>query len=198
MAPFTACLAFLCCWNAAGLVGAADAADDSLSTDSLGQATRPGAAGTAAAGEHVSSRSVGVHGVSGTWKGDVANTTTVRWSAGTAVLGSELYAVGGFSTISSTGGGGPGGGGERSGPFATSLGLVTAERFNQTSKIWTRIHSMAAARQQPGVAALNGLLYAVGTGNGEVYDPKANLWSPIAPLLTARSSTAAAALKGLL
>jgi len=181
-------------------VGAADAADAALSTDSLGQATRPGAAAVAAAGAHVPrpSRRVGVQGVSGTWKGDVANTTTVRWSAGTAVLGSELYAVGGFSTISSTGGGGPGGGGERSEPFATSLGLATAERFNQTSKKWTRIHSMAAARQQPGVAALNGLLYAVGTGNGEVYDPKANLWSPIAPLLTARSTTAAAALKGLL
>ena len=128
----------------------------------------------------------------GNWTADVATLTAYRWSAATAVLAGELYAIGGSSS-SRLGGGGYGWRGFH------SDGLSSGEKYDVASGQWHPIGSMSTGRQEPGVAALGGVIYSVGEGQGEVYHRANDSWTRcIPPMLTPRSSCAAAALNGLL
>ena len=68
------------------------------------------------------------------------------------------------------------------------------------SGAWSPIASMGTARVDHAAAVIDGLLYAIGGGDGgclssgERYDPAANAWSPIASMGTARECHAAVAL----
>lgn len=63
-----------------------------------------------------------------------------RSTLGVAVLGSCIYAVGGFDG---------------------SSGLNTAEMFDPRTQEWKSIASMSTRRSSVGVGVVNGLLYAV-------------------------------------
>ncbi|VDO43775.1 unnamed protein product [Haemonchus placei] len=82
--------------------------------------------------------------------------STPRHSHGSAVLHSELYAVGGYN--------------ENSGE------LGSAEKYDLRANNWTSVADMSGSRR---LAAVNGKLYAIG-GNDlssvEYFDPNTNQW----------------------
>ena len=74
--------------------------------------------------------------------------------------------------------------------------LSSVERYDPATNAWEAVAPMGEERIRPGVAALDGKLYAVGGfgfNNGhfltsvERYDPATNAWEAAAPLTTARS-----------
>lgn len=101
-------------------------------------------------------------------------------SAGLAVLGDKVYAVGGFNG---------------------SLRVRTVDVYDPASDSWSTCNSMEARRSTLGVAVLNGCIYAVGGFDGstglssaEMFDPKTQEWRMIASMSTRRSSVGVSAL----
>jgi N-acetylneuraminic acid mutarotase len=115
---------------------------------------------------------------------DVYNPATNSWStaaanpapvaaAGTAVLGDDLYIVGGCSGESC-------GAGSR------------VEAYNTQTNTWSQVASYPESVSYEACGAIEGLLYCAGGVNGGqesadafVFNPATNAWSSIAPLPTA-------------
>ncbi|PYO42038.1 MAG: galactose oxidase, partial [Gemmatimonadetes bacterium] len=79
------------------------------------------------------------------------------------------------------------------------------EAYDPSSNTWTTKASLTTPRYGPGVAAVNGILYAVGGYNNsgslatvEAYDPAANTWTMKASMAAARSGFAVVAINGML
>lgn len=56
-------------------------------------------------------------------------------------------------------------------------------RYNPGKNSWTRVANVGKSRIDPGVGALNNVLYVIGGKEldcGEKYDPETDTWSPIA------------------
>ncbi|VDN20387.1 unnamed protein product [Gongylonema pulchrum] len=82
------------------------------------------------------------------------------------------------------------------GGFDGATGLSSAEAFDARQDQWMPLPSMTVRRSSVGVAALGGLVYAVGGYDGntrncldtvEIYEPRANRWRPGPSLLQNRS-----------
>jgi Kelch motif protein len=92
-----------------------------------------------------------------------------REEFGVAAISGTLYAVGGFSTAGNT------------------QGLLSSmETYDTTTNTWTILPAeMPTARSLLGVAALNGILYAIGGdqhGTVEAYDPVTGIWAEKSPM----------------
>merc|ERR1711965_706562 len=94
-----------------------------------------------------------------------------RQSHAVAVLDGKLYAVGGYNDDDGR--------------------LSSVERYDPAANAWEAVAPMATARAfpfAPGVAVLDGKLYAVGGSGGgalssvERYDPALNAWEAVAPM----------------
>jgi N-acetylneuraminic acid mutarotase len=80
------------------------------------------------------------------------------------------------------------------------------EQPGSTTGVWTSFAPLGQARQEVGVAELNGKIYVVGgirqdrsaADTVEVYDPEANSWSRVAPLPRGLHHVAVAAVAGRL
>lgn len=110
-----------------------------------------------------------------------------RQESGAARVGDGVYVVGGLSA-----------------PFA-SLALV--QRFDLVTRTWSAVAPLPDVRDHAGVAAVGGLVYAVGgfrTSDSTIraelfaYDPASNAWSTRAPLPEPCFAPAAVALDGKL
>jgi N-acetylneuraminic acid mutarotase len=158
----------------------------------------------------------------------LASMPTPREGLAAAVLGSELYAVGGHTS-----------GGQAvasveaynastntwasKAPMPTARAAVAAgvignvlyvvgggengapldalEAYNPISNTWTTLAPMPTPRSYLAVAVANGLLYAIGgdpAGTVEAYDPATNTWTAKASLPTPRSALGAGAIDGLI
>ncbi len=102
------------------------------------------------------------------WATQPVNDPNFREQVGIGVLDGKLYVVGGWSDQSNS-------------------EVNTVERYNPRTGIWETLTPMPSPRQDPQVAALNGLLYVLGGDdlNGtvsrmEVYDPETDSWSSAA------------------
>src|SRR6266853_3660977 len=119
-----------------------------------------------------------------------ASLPTPRKDLGAATVGGILYAVGGNNSFSSTTGGPVG----------------TVEAYDPATDTWTTKAPMPTARHRLGVAAVDGIIYAVGgidaAGNIlttlEAYDPATDTWTTKAPMPTARADLGVAAVNGVL
>ncbi len=95
----------------------------------------------------------------------------------------------------------------------TGLSVATSTAFNVAciNACWTGKAAMPTAREIPGVAAINGIIYAIGgnaycgcptvsaaTGVVEAYDPITDTWTTKAPMPTPRAGLAIAAVNGVL
>lgn len=105
-------------------------------------------------------------------------------SAGLAVLGDKVYAVGGFNG---------------------SLRVRTVDVYDAATDSWTTCNNMEARRSTLGVAVLNGMIYAVGGFDGstglssaEVFDTRTQDWTMIASMSTRRSSVGVGVVNNLL
>ncbi|XP_011500068.1 PREDICTED: kelch-like protein 10 [Ceratosolen solmsi marchali] len=101
---------------------------------------------------------------------------------GTAVVGYNIYVIGGFNGMD----------------FFNSCRC-----FNAVTKIWREVAPMNARRSYVSVAVLNDIIYAMGGFDGyhrqntaERYDYRRNQWSLIAPMNVQRSDASATALNG--
>jgi N-acetylneuraminic acid mutarotase len=87
-----------------------------------------------------------------------------------------------------------------SGPIGS---LKTVEAYNPATNTWTSRADMLTPRHSFGVAAINGILYAVGGDDNadlvklEAYNPATNTWSPKADMPTARRGLGAAAINNV-
>lgn len=117
---------------------------------------------------------------------------TQRAGAGVGVINGIIYVVGGDS------GGAPGG-----------VATATVEAYDPSTDIWTTKAPMSIPRIYPGVAALDGILYAVGgdsaatSGTGvearvETYDPATNRWTTRTPMPVPRAGLGLTVLGGTL
>ena len=120
---------------------------------------------------------------------------TARGELGVAAMNGQLYAVGG-STITFNN-------------SETETIDQAVEVYDPATGSWTSRTPMPTARAGLGVAAVNGVLYAVGgynigfngsnlTAAVEAYDPATNQWTAKAPLPTPRSGLAVAVVNGVL
>jgi hypothetical protein len=116
--------------------------------------------------------------------------STARYSLGLAALDGKLYAAGG-----------------NHGDAAANDYLSTVEVFDPSSNQWRPAPSMSTARNAPGLAALDGKLFAAGgqkiphsgfLSSVEVFDPSTNQWQPAPSMSTARGNLGLAALDGKL
>src|SRR6266487_1011218 len=114
---------------------------------------------------------------------------TPRYSLGVAAVDGILYAVGGVFY-------------QRGLAWAS---LATVEAYDPRTNTWTTKASMPTPRYSLGVAAIDGILYAVGgyKSNGdlatlEAYDPRTNTWTTKASMPTPRESPGVAAIDGIL
>lgn len=101
---------------------------------------------------------------------------------GTAVLGTNLFCVGGFN--------------------GTDY-FNTCSRFDTSKKTWREVAPMHCRRCYVAVAELDGYIYALGgydgqsrQSSGERYDPKKNQWTMMAQMNYQRSDADACALNG--
>jgi N-acetylneuraminic acid mutarotase len=88
--------------------------------------------------------------------------------------------------------------------------LATVEAYDPATNTWTTKASMPTARTGLGVAAINGVLYAVGGDVGccyqpsnmvatvEAYDPATNTWTTKASMPTARAELGVGVVNGIL
>ncbi len=125
---------------------------------------------------------VGGHFAPWTFK---ASMLVPRESPAAAVLGGELYVLGGHTT--------------------GGMAVASVEAYNSVSNTWSLKPSMSEPKASLAAAVTGGRLYAVGGGdNGtvlntlEAYDPALNSWMTLAPMPTPRTSLAAVALNGLI
>jgi N-acetylneuraminic acid mutarotase len=128
--------------------------------------------------------------VTDTWT-TKASMPTARQSLGTAVANGRLYAIGGHQTTD---------------PFnsGTTNFLSTNEEYDPATDSWTSKAPMPTPRYGPGVAALNGVLHAIGgdgqgprsVGTHEEFDPVANAWTVRQAMPTARFWAGVAVVNG--
>lgn len=84
--------------------------------------------------------------------------------------------------------------------------LTTVEGYDPVSNTWSTKAPMPTPRGQLGVAAVDGILYAVGGADiqegaldvVESYDPSTDAWTTVAPLPEARSDLGVGVIKGKL
>ncbi|XP_066901681.1 kelch-like protein 3 isoform X4 [Halyomorpha halys] len=107
-----------------------------------------------------------------------------RCRAGLVVLGTKVYAVGGFNG---------------------SLRVKTVDVYDITTDSWSVGIGMGARRSTLGVAVLNNCIYAVGGFDGstglnsaEMFDPREQTWAMIASMSTRRSSVGVGVVNNLL
>jgi N-acetylneuraminic acid mutarotase len=121
-----------------------------------------------------------------------ASLPTPRKDLGAATVRGILYAVGGNTGCNCS---------------VTSGGPVgTVEAYDPATDTWTTKAPMPTARDYLGVAAVDGIIYAVGgidaAGNIlttlEAYDPATDTWTTKAPIPTARANLGVAAVNGVL
>ena len=119
---------------------------------------------------------------SGAWAAGVSM-AEVRVAAAAAVLGGELYLLGGMSHYHSV--------------------LGTAEAFDGKSGAWAAVAPMSTVRAFAAAATLGGRLYVIGGCDGddemssvESFDPQTGAWLEVAPMPSPRSGQAAAVLGG--
>jgi len=121
-----------------------------------------------------------------------ASLPTPRKDLGAATVGGILYAVGGNTGCKCS---------------VTSGGPVgTVEAYDPATDTWTTKAPMPTARDYLGVAAVDGIIYAVGGSDAagnvlttlEAYDPATDTWTTKAPMPTARFNPAVAAVNGVL
>jgi hypothetical protein len=107
---------------------------------------------------------------------------TARSSPAIAVVGTQLFAIGGFTFTS----GGP------------RTALATNEMLDLTTGTWTTCSPMPTARGLAAVGVVDGKIYIVGgqdsesLGDNQVYDPAADDWDIAAPLAVSRGGLAGA------
>ena len=112
--------------------------------------------------------------------------TQDRGEFSAAVIDGILYAVGGYYSHG----------------WPNSGVLNSLEGYNPATNQWTTLAHMSQGRYRHGVAAVDGILYAVG-GNGELaslegYNPATNQWTTLASMSQGRERLAAAAVDGIL
>jgi N-acetylneuraminic acid mutarotase len=116
-----------------------------------------------------------------TWSSG-ASMLTARVSPAAAVIGNQLYVVGGFTDLD--------------GAFSN------VEAYDPATDSWSTKNPMPTARGRLAVGVINDILYAVGGYGGEsaveAFDPAANTWTPKAPLTAARLAPAAGVINGKL
>jgi kelch-like protein 10 len=105
-----------------------------------------------------------------------------RSSYGTAVIGFNIYVIGGFNGREF---------------------LRSCRCFNAVEKTWSEVSPMNRPRCRLSVSVLDEVVYAIGgcivfghQGTAERYDYKRNQWSMIAPTIVHRSHASAATLNG--
>jgi N-acetylneuraminic acid mutarotase len=121
---------------------------------------------------------------SNTWSTG-ATAPTKRYAGGAAVVGSNIYVVGGYDPLGVLG---------------------KNEIYDTTTNTWKTGASMPTKRYALAAAAVNGIVYAIGGADVanttlntvEAYDPVANTWSTKATLPTAVDSIIATVDKGLI
>jgi len=117
---------------------------------------------------------------------------TPRFGAGVGVVDGIIYVVGGDTASA-----------------PPTHGTAMVEAYNPSTDSWVSKAPMSIPRIAPGIAALNGVIYAVGgdtvssAGSGvvdrvETYDPAANRWTIRTPLDVARGGIGVAELDGTL
>ncbi|XP_049799963.1 kelch-like protein 10 [Schistocerca nitens] len=101
---------------------------------------------------------------------------------GTAVIGHDIYVIGGFDGMDY---------------------FNSCRRFNVVTKVWREVAPMHSRRCYVSVAMLGDIIYAMGGYDGhhrqstaERYDHRTNQWSPIAPMNAQRSDASATSLDG--
>src|SRR5437016_7202893 len=115
---------------------------------------------------------------------------TGRSRLGVAAVNGTLYAVGGVDAR----------------PDHPIVVFATVEAYDPATDTWTTKASLPAARYGLGVAAINGILYAVGGASPagtplatvEAYDPATDTWTTTRPVPTPRFYLGVAAINGLL
>ena len=126
---------------------------------------------------------------------EILDTQTRMWRKGpklqqkrsyvqAAIINDAIYAVGG--AVGNT-------------RLASVEKLELPNKVEKQSSSWVYVASLNVARSRPGVAVLNGKLYAVGGYNGsehlssvECYDPLLDQWQLIEAMATPRNSPAVA------
>jgi N-acetylneuraminic acid mutarotase len=115
----------------------------------------------------------------------IAPVPTARTDARAAVLGGQLYVVGGVNSKHKT--------------------VGTLEVYDPVANSWTTGPSMPTPRFDMAVGVINGKLYVAGgeagggpVGTLEVYDPAMGVWTQKSPMITARTAAAAGVINGLL
>jgi hypothetical protein len=115
---------------------------------------------------------------------------TPRYSLGVGVVNGALYAVGGTTSVTSSG-----------------TDISALEAYDPVSNTWSTKAPIPTARHSFGVGVVNGLLYAVGgyafsclcdVSTVEAYDPASDTWSAKAPMPTARDGLAVGVVNGVL
>jgi N-acetylneuraminic acid mutarotase len=126
-------------------------------------------------------------GSMGSWI-PIANMSLPLVYASAASLNGKLYVVGGEVS--------------QLGPKIDRM-LATGAVFDPLSNSWSPIANMSVARVQPGVAALDGKVYALGgysitqtLRSGEAFDRQTGLWAGIADMSVNRAGSSAVALNG--
>jgi N-acetylneuraminic acid mutarotase len=130
----------------------------------------------------------------GTWM-TKASMPTARSGLASAVVGGNIYAVGGLNYAINT----------------TNGWLATVEAYNPANDGWVARAAMPTARFDLAAAAVNGIVYAAGGDNVatcsscngfkmlttvEAYTVATNSWATKAPMLTARERFAAVEVSG--
>jgi hypothetical protein len=134
--------------------------------------------------QRVSSTNFARSATSNTWSTG-ATAPTKRYAGGAAVVGTDIYVVGGFDPLGVLG---------------------KNEIYDTATNTWKTGASMPTKRYALAAAAVNGIVYAIGGADVanntlntvEAYDPVANTWSTKAPLPTAVDSIIATVDKGLI
>jgi energy-converting hydrogenase Eha subunit A len=111
-----------------------------------------------------------------------ASMPTARKNLGVAAINGILYAVGGFNSNDNS-----------------LPPLPTVEAYDPATDTWTTKASMLTARRNLGVAAINGILYALGpTNTVEAYDPATDTWTTKASMSTGRFGPGVGVVNGIL
>jgi kelch-like protein 2/3 len=116
----------------------------------------------------------------------IANMSTRRSSVGVGVLGSLIYAVGGYDGNS-------------------RQCLASVEVYIPEQDAWKRVADMSARRSGAAVGVLNGLLYSVGGHDGplvrksvECYNPDRDEWTNVSEMNYCRRNAGVVTHNGLL
>lgn len=121
---------------------------------------------------------------------DVAQMPRIRGGHAAAEVDGKIYLVGGATP----------------GPVDAPVNIAEVDVWDPAAGEWSTAAPLPMVRDDLAVAAVDGIIYAIGgriesdyglsVGANEAYDPSADQWTALAPLPTARSGHAAAALNG--